>query len=40
MYEKGIQGMRFSISNTAEYGDMTREKRVTARSSRAAMKRS
>jgi ketol-acid reductoisomerase len=24
MYEKGIQGMRHSISNTAEYGDMTR----------------
>ena len=28
MYEKGIQGMRYSISNTAEYGDMTRGKRV------------
>ena len=26
MYEKGIQGMRSSISNTAEYGDMTRGK--------------
>jgi ketol-acid reductoisomerase len=24
MYEKGVQGMRHSISNTAEYGDMTR----------------
>ena len=24
MYEKGVQGMRDSISNTAEYGDMTR----------------
>ena len=24
MYEQGIQGMRDSISNTAEYGDMTR----------------
>src|SRR4051812_12679812 len=24
MYEKGIQGMRHSISNAAEYGDMTR----------------
>ena len=24
MYEKGMQGMRYSISNTAEYGDMTR----------------
>ena len=28
MYEKGLQGMRFSISNTAEYGDYTRGKRV------------
>ena len=24
IYEKGIAGMRYSISNTAEYGDMTR----------------
>ena len=38
MYEKGIQGMRFSISNTAEYGDMTRGKRVIGEPSRAAMK--
>ena len=28
MYEKGVQGMRDSISNTAEYGDMTRGPRV------------
>jgi ketol-acid reductoisomerase len=28
MYEKGIQGMRYSISNTAEYGDLTRGPRV------------
>ena len=28
MYEKGIQGMRDSISNTAEYGDMTRGPKV------------
>ena len=27
MYEKGISGMRFSVSNTAEYGDYTRGKR-------------
>ena len=27
MYEKGIAGMRYSISNTAEYGDITRGKR-------------
>jgi ketol-acid reductoisomerase len=38
MYEKGIQGMRFSISNTAEYGDMTRGKRVIGPESREAMK--
>jgi ketol-acid reductoisomerase len=38
MYEKGIQGMRHSISNTAEYGDMTRGKRVIGDESRAAMK--
>ncbi len=34
MYEKGIQGMRYSISNTAEYGDMTRGKRVIGDESR------
>ena len=28
MYEKGVQGMRYSISNTAEYGDMTRGPKV------------
>ena len=38
MYEKGIQGMRYSISNTAEYGDMTRGPRVIGAESRAAMK--
>ena len=38
MYEKGIAGMRYSISNTAEYGDMTRGKRVVSEHSRAAMK--
>ena len=31
MYEQGIQGMRDSISNTAEYGDMTRGKRIDHR---------
>ncbi|HEX3243235.1 MAG TPA: ketol-acid reductoisomerase [Solirubrobacterales bacterium] len=39
MYEKGIQGMRYSISNTAEYGDMTRGKRVIGEESRTAMKK-
>jgi ketol-acid reductoisomerase len=38
MYEKGIAGMRYSISNTAEYGDMTRGKRVISDESRAAMR--
>jgi ketol-acid reductoisomerase len=38
MYEKGIAGMRYSISNTAEYGDMTRGKRVIGEPSREAMK--
>jgi ketol-acid reductoisomerase len=38
MYEKGIQGMRHSISNTAEYGDMTRGSKVIGPESRAAMK--
>jgi ketol-acid reductoisomerase len=39
MYEKGIQGMRYSISNTAEYGDMTRGPRVIGPEARAAMRK-
>jgi ketol-acid reductoisomerase len=38
MYEKGIQGMRYSISNTAEYGDMTRGPRVIGPEVRESMK--
>ena len=38
MYEKGIGGMRYSISNTAEYGDYTRGKRVISEPTRRAMK--
>jgi ketol-acid reductoisomerase len=38
MYEKGLAGMRYSISNTAEYGDLTRGKRVITDDTRAAMK--
>jgi ketol-acid reductoisomerase len=38
MYEKGLQGMRYSISNTAEYGDYTRGNRVITDETRAAMK--
>src|SRR3954447_8784138 len=38
MYEKGITGMRHSISNTAEYGDLTRGKRIISDETRQAMK--
>jgi ketol-acid reductoisomerase len=38
MYEKGISGMRYSISNTAEYGDMTRGPRIVTDETRQAMK--
>ena len=38
MYEKGIAGMRYSISNTAEYGDITRGRRVIGEEARAAMR--
>src|ERR1700691_6504942 len=38
MYEKGLAGMRFSISNTAEYGDYTRGKRVITAQTRESMK--
>jgi ketol-acid reductoisomerase len=38
MYEKGLSGMRFSVSNTAEYGDYTRGKRIISDETRAAMK--
>jgi ketol-acid reductoisomerase len=39
MYEKGIAGMRYSISNTAEYGDMTRGKVIISDTTREAMKK-
>jgi ketol-acid reductoisomerase len=38
MYEKGLSGMRFSVSNTAEYGDYTRGKRIISEATRQAMK--
>ncbi len=38
MYEKGLAGMRYSISNTAEYGDYTRGKRVITEETRANMR--
>jgi len=37
IYEGGIANMRYSISNTAEYGDMTRGKRVIGQETRQAM---
>jgi ketol-acid reductoisomerase len=39
MYEKGLAGMRYSISNTAEYGDYTRGTRVIDDRVREEMKR-
>jgi ketol-acid reductoisomerase len=39
MYEKGITGMRESISNTAEYGDLTRGKKVIGPEVREAMRK-
>jgi ketol-acid reductoisomerase len=38
VYEAGISGMRFSISDTAKYGDITRGKRIITEQTRAAMK--
>jgi ketol-acid reductoisomerase len=38
MYEKGITGMRYSISNTAEYGDLTRGPRIIGEPTRRAMR--
>jgi ketol-acid reductoisomerase len=39
MYEHGISGMRYSISDTAEYGDLTRGPRVVNSAVREEMKR-
>ena len=39
IYEGGIQNMRYSISNTAEYGDMTRGPRIVTDETRAEMKK-
>jgi ketol-acid reductoisomerase len=38
IYEKGITGMRYSVSNTAEYGDLTRGRRVIGEPTREAMR--
>jgi ketol-acid reductoisomerase len=39
MYEQGIAGMRYSISDTAEYGDVTRGPRVISPDVKAEMRR-
>jgi len=39
MYEGGIANMRYSISNTAEYGDLTRGPRIITDETKAEMKR-
>ena len=39
MYEGGIANMRYSISNTAEYGDLTRGPRVVTDETKVEMKR-
>jgi ketol-acid reductoisomerase len=39
IYEGGLANMRYSISNTAEYGDYTRGKRIITEETRAEMKR-
>jgi ketol-acid reductoisomerase len=39
MYESGIAGMRFSISETAKYGDITRGPRIINRATKAEMRK-
>jgi len=39
MYEGGIANMRYSISNTAEYGDYTRGGRIVTNQTKAEMKK-
>ena len=39
MYEGGIANMRYSISNTAEYGDLTRGPRIATEQTKAEMKK-
>lgn len=39
IYESGISGMRYSISTTAEYGDMTRGNRIITSETRQEMRR-
>lgn len=39
IYEGGIQNMRYSVSNTAEYGDLTRGPRIVNEETRTEMRR-
>ncbi|MEZ5427497.1 MAG: ketol-acid reductoisomerase [Pyrinomonadaceae bacterium] len=39
MYEGGIENMRYSVSNTAEYGDLTRGGRIVTDRTKAEMKK-
>src|SRR5690606_10808111 len=39
IYESGIANMRYSVSNTAEYGDFTRGPRIVTEETRAEMRR-
>ena len=39
MYEGGIANMRYSISNTAEYGDLTRGPRIITEQTKEEMRR-
>jgi ketol-acid reductoisomerase len=39
MYEEGIAGMRYSISDTAEYGDLTRGSRIVTDETKAEMRK-
>ena len=39
MYEEGISGMRYSVSDTAEYGDLTRGPRIVSDAVRGEMAR-
>lgn len=39
LYEGGVSNMRYSVSNTAEYGDLTRGSRIITSETRAEMKK-
>ena len=39
MYQGGLSYMRYSISNTAEYGDLTRGSRIITEKTKAEMKK-